>query len=615
MSTTAYTWQKQTAGPPQPAEERMHKLEGNTRLPGMAVFSYQTMHQAHLQCSLCGYGCGEIQWTTSFRAVLRTQDEDMVLTHPTYTSSPMGFCLIIFPYTSSRNSNHQEIKVHCQRNIIPGSFNCFLVHDVCLQTLQNILKMDIPPKVLFAFCQALTEDWMRKESLSRYKNQSQANFDLSTLIFKALPPSENNPNLNHESKFDKLPLEIIWMILYYLDSKSLFSYFISNRFALSLSTQYSPWQLLLSYTNSILKQSITIQDIVIFAHRRFDDDDYIAMDGLLSWIRILDHLASMLKARYPSYSLSFWIPPKPMDNLPQKHHFPLGPRKITTHIPNTLTGFKVYLISIHGQKYVSGLEGIPSSAQISIGVCHGISYHIYFRANQISNLGFVVDSLGIRSLKFGESEWSSGVPSILNWFEGISIDNDSNNQLVVFTDALKFRQIYWQYNSNITLPFPETIIMKPFRIGALSLEHYVSRNNIRISSHRKHEVSTESVFFDEDMFAISVRLECGVGIVGIRVHSKTRLQSIGKPFDDDSSIYFPIEAYKERIDKIWVWDFPGLYLTIHTTLGRSQYFGALGGPESTDMYKSFQPSQGQFIQGCYFWFYGGLAIECFGIVD
>lgn len=41
----------------------------------------------------------------------------------------------------------------------------------------------------------------------------------------------------------------------------------------------------------------------------------------------------------------------------------------------------------------------------------------------------------IRSLKFGESEWSSGVPSTLNWFEGISLDNDSNNQLVVFTDV------------------------------------------------------------------------------------------------------------------------------------------------------------------------------------
>ncbi|KAF7897128.1 hypothetical protein EAF00_005356 [Botryotinia globosa] len=496
------------------------------------------IHQARLQCSFCGYGCGEIQWTTSFRAVLRTQDEDMIVTHPTYTSSSISFRLITFPYTSSKNSNHREIKVYCQRRVT-GSFNCFLVHHVCLQTLQNMLKMDIAPKVLFAFCQALTEDWMRKDGISRYISQSQANFDLSTLMFETLPPSENSPNLNHESKLDKLPLEIIWMVLHHLDSKSLFNYFISNRFALSLSTQYSPWQLLLSYTNSILKQSITIQDMVIFAHRTFGDNDYIALDGLISWIRILDHLASMLKARYPSYSSSFWIPPKPTDNLPEKHHFPLAPRKITTHIPNILTGFKVYLISIHGQKYVSGLEGIPSSAQISIGVCHGISYHIYFRENQISNLGFVIDSLGIRSLKFGESEWSSGV----SYYGGVYKAFDT------IDNALKFRQIYWQYNSNITLPFPETIIMKPFRMGALSPEHYVNRNNVGISSRGKHEVPTESVFFDEDMFAISVRLQCGVGVVGVLVHSKTRLQSIGKPFGD-SLIYFPIEAHKERIDKI-----------------------------------------------------------------
>ncbi|CAD6440235.1 a0df17c7-e432-4ff5-824d-b0329de526c6 [Sclerotinia trifoliorum] len=569
------------------------------------------MHQAHLQCSLCGYGCGEIQWTALFCAVLRTQDEDMVLTHPKYTSPSISFRLITFPYTSSKNSNHREIKVYCQRRIL-GSFNCFLVHHVCLQTLQDILKMDIPPKVLFAFCQALTEDWIRKDGASRYKSQSLANFDVSTPMFKILPPSENNPNLNHESKIDKLPLEIIWMILHYLDSKSRFSYFISNRFALSSSTQYSPWQLLLSYTNSILKQSITIQDMVIFAHRIFDDNDYIALDGLMSWIRILNHLASILKARYPLYSSSFWIPPKPIDNLPQKQHFPLGPRQITTHIPNVLTGFKVYLISIHGQKYVSGLEGIPSSTQISIGVCHGISYHIYFRTNQISSLGFVVDPLGIRSLKFGESGWSSEVPSTLNWFEGISINNDSNNQLVVFTDALKFRQIYWQYNSNTSLSFPETIIMKPFQMGVLSSEYYINRGNVRMSSYGTHEVPTESVFFDEDVFAISVRLQDGVGVTGVCVHSTTRLQTIGKP-NDESSIYFQIQPYKEKIDKIWVWNFPGLYLTIHTTLGRSQYFGATGGPESTDTYKSFQPSQGQFIRGCYFWFYA-LAIECFGIV-
>lgn len=98
-------------------------------------------------------------------------------------------------------------------------------------------------------------------------------------------------------------------------------------------------------------------------------------------------------------------------------------------------------------------------------------------------------------------------------------------------------------------------------MGTLSPECYINRGNVGISSYGKHEVPTESIFFDEDMFAISVRLQDGVGVTGVCVHSTTRLQSIGKP-NDKSSIYFQIQPYKERIDKIWVWNFPGLYLTV-----------------------------------------------------
>ncbi|KAF7869769.1 hypothetical protein EAF04_004553 [Stromatinia cepivora] len=284
------------------------------------------LHQAHLQCSLCFYSSNEIEWTRLYCVVLRTEDQDINLTSATYISdSHASYCTTTFSYGCSEPSLRREIQVRCQRSNI-GDFNAFLLHDVCLQTLQAMLKLEIPSGALFSFCQALANDYQKQDSRLRSDMfRHLARFDVSSPGFETLAASENIPNLNdnrHESKLDKLPLDVIWLILPYLDSKSLISYFASSSLAFSLAALYPPWKLL-SYTESISKKKTIVQDIVISAHYKFDIDDYIALDKLVSWIQKLDDLACILKVRL-SYLSSFEVPLRPINVSHSEQRFLSG---------------------------------------------------------------------------------------------------------------------------------------------------------------------------------------------------------------------------------------------------------------------------------------------------
>lgn len=91
---------------------------------------------------------------------MRTQDGIHLLTHPAYAKPYISFCDLSFA---------NGIAVHCRRHR-PVSSNCLLVHDVCLQALEKISNLDIPPEVLFLFGQALSVDWMKNKSQNSGNN-------------------------------------------------------------------------------------------------------------------------------------------------------------------------------------------------------------------------------------------------------------------------------------------------------------------------------------------------------------------------------------------------------------------------------------------------------------
>lgn len=217
------------------------------------------------------------------------------------------------------------------------------------------------------------------------------------------------------------------MVLSYLNSKSLLSYFNCSREAFESAIRFPTWRLLYCY----LKLS-KVQNFIISTYDKFEDTDYFALDSLLLWLEDLNHLAHSVKVIPSSDTLSFKMP----TSLSPTNDFPLGHRRLFTQVSTAVKGLAVYTISIWGRDYISGIEGIPSNSCQPIGHLHGTTQKIYFDMKKTNNLSFLVDSLGLRSLQIGASTWSSGAPDRLGCFEGRSIlKNRSVAELVIFTDV------------------------------------------------------------------------------------------------------------------------------------------------------------------------------------
>lgn len=246
------------------------------------------------------------------------------------------------------------------------------------------------------------------------------------------------------TRLDTLPLEITRLILSYLDSRPLLCYFNSSRFTLVSSTRFPPWQLLFSYTNSILEKRRAVEDLVVSAYREFGEPNYVAFDGLLLWVQRLDCLSRLLKVRSSSGVLSFCDPPSLslVTGSPLRHQH--RHQQLLASVTDRLQGLNVYSILVHGRRYVCGLEGIPSTTHIFIGDCRGIPNAIFFRYHDKQELGFIVDSLGVRSLRVGDSEWSSGSLFDLKCFEGMGIaDSSGDTKLAICMDVSSYFHIYF----------------------------------------------------------------------------------------------------------------------------------------------------------------------------
>lgn len=242
---------------------------------------------------------------------------------------------------------------------------------------------------------------------------------------------ESYKSIKDQTKIDTLPDDLIWTILSYLDSRALLSYFSSSRSALLSAEKFPSWQPLYLYTKAFMHKT-KVQDIVVSAYYEFDDSNYIEFESLLLWVQDMDCLARTLRVRLLLNSKTLHV----LSTKSLVEPSPLGHRRLTIRISSTVVGFKVYTILVRGKNYVSGLQGIPYASCKPIGDCRGSSYDIYFNPNNIDSLGFIVDALGIRSLRLGDSEWSSGTPFKLNCFEGLSIANTKGDkELIVLADV------------------------------------------------------------------------------------------------------------------------------------------------------------------------------------
>ncbi|KAF7860458.1 hypothetical protein EAF04_008584 [Stromatinia cepivora] len=578
-----------------------------------------------LKCSLCRYNPNEIQWTGKFHIVFRNREDGVIILIPqTYIPYPYRSFGVI-NCTFGTPSALQEIRIRFQLcRLKMQSRGAHLIHSVCLETLQNLLGQHISAEKLFMICRSLEQEWGKEELVDL--KLCHPSFDPTKPLINI--PDSNNllHNTTTTSKFEtSLPVDVRWMVLSYLDSKSLLSYFSCSREASESAIRFPTWQLLYRYFK-IAK----VQNFIVCTYDKFEDTDYLALDSLLLWLEDLNHLAHNVKVIPSSDTLSFKIPA----SLSPTDDFPLGHRRIFAKISTDVKGLTVYIISIRGRDYISGIEGIPSNSCQPIGHLHGPRQRIFFNMEKTDNLSFLIDSLGLRSLQIGESTWSSGTPDRLGCFEGRSIlKNGSVAELVVFTDALKFRHIGWHRRHFIDSiePLPhhswessthisETIIMRPQRLELVSSQDivYIKRNYCDWALQTFLTITTESIIFDDDMSGISI-IYRNERISGIRVHSQGTSKFIGQlgdreeffpiggdkeesfPIGGDREESFPIGGNKEAINRIDVflpWCFA---IKIYTTFGREHAFGQIN---QDDECHTFSSSEDRSIHGLILAFYG-----------
>ncbi|PYH70074.1 uncharacterized protein BO88DRAFT_425013 [Aspergillus vadensis CBS 113365] len=188
-------------------------------------------------------------------------------------------------------------------------------------------------------------------------------------------------------------------------------------------------------------------------------------------------------------------------------------------LPIDLQAITVYGVRMEGHIYVCGIDLRTRSTNQRIGTHSELVSQLYPIHDQIDVICFLLDAVGIRSLKFGRSEWSFGDPKRDQCWEGLSIRR-GEGRLKVVRDALKFRHIGWC--SDTTVSFPETLLMQKshaFWNGHIDETHYIAGD----PQDEKDMVSNignftvEALWLTENLSGVTFYSASG-GIQGITIH-------------------------------------------------------------------------------------------------
>lgn len=87
-----------------------------------------------------------------------------------------------------------------------------------------------------------------------------------------------------------------------------------------------------------------------------------------------------------------------------------GFKELIAEIPDDINAIRVYMVELGGNLYVSGLKFIAKTTRRLLGNQSEIFHDLDGLHLEVDTIRFVVDSLGLRSLKLGDSLWSSGHP-------------------------------------------------------------------------------------------------------------------------------------------------------------------------------------------------------------
>lgn len=472
--------------------------------------------------------------------------------------------------------------------------------------LQEFTKPEICLDQLFMLCYSLQPDRQRSVDCDDELELSECPDPCDPTIPSSSLQKFQNQKLEPHSKLSLLylPLEIIIMILKFLPPSSLARFFCSCEHALSYATEFFSQRTLHFYGCIDATSTVTyIRMLMLALNSEFSDAQFLGLDK--KW-ELVSTVADLACVTLPAVNLKAQL---------SSIGYPFASQELIAEIPGDTKEIEAHMMILQGKRYICGIRFQIGDARTLIGNKSNISVKINVAHIQIARIGFIVDLLGIRSLRFGDSEWSSGHPGSIRCWEGFNKRREATKIRIV-RDGLKFRQVSWCRTDPPS--FEESILMREEHAGFVCQEDFVQQNPHEETNLIRDfgSLLTEVVWLNEHLHGITMYCDSAfTGIVGVRLHTSMRSRQMGR--SSAMAKFFPLHGPKEVITRIDVRlhsQVLQLAIMIRTNWNRQCLFGSALVPGTECTIKRLEPPPEHHIRGFYFRMGNPMRIVSFGTI-
>lgn len=208
------------------------------------------------------------------------------------------------------------------------------------------------------------------------------------------------------------------IILKYLPPSALISFFCSSKQALAFADLFSQqhrWHFYRSI--DIMSTSCYGQALMLAIFSEFSRTQYLGLDkrwelqsNVVPLAKYLCHIPENDR-NLPTFNVR-----APLQ--PVTHSFSF--HRLVAKIPDKINAIEVHSRVLWGNRYVCGIGCQTGAGLQFFGNQSDVLDNVDI-SHQIDRIGFVMDALGIQTMKFGESRWSSGGPEDIRCWEGLSM--------------------------------------------------------------------------------------------------------------------------------------------------------------------------------------------------
>lgn len=229
----------------------------------------------------------------------------------------------------------------------------------------------------------------------------------------------------------QLPPEILMMILQTLPPSSVLSFFCSSKKALSLANTFCDKRQLhfcgLVGTMELVgtKDTTDYRQMLLSIPKSQDPELDQRWELLSKVTQLATYVVKIDRKCLLGPTLDMKAPLKFV-------HHPFGFKNLVADISDDVKSIEVYMRALYENHYVCGIRLDASTTHpIIVGNESKVSYKVDVSQFRIDTIRFTVDSLGLRALQFGGSQWSPRDPAQIGCWEGFSRRRDTTKIQIV----------------------------------------------------------------------------------------------------------------------------------------------------------------------------------------